>query len=89
MVKIVRLMVIVLALLLMVAIFLPGCNSSTSKAENPNPIGLVSNSGISNIKNASKDNNVIEVDIDYKEQISKFCNDLRLQFNKNSESNSN
>ena len=89
MVKIVRLMVIVLALLLMAAIFLSGCNNSTSTAANTNPMIPVFNSDISNIKTASKDNNVIVENIDCKEQMAKFCNDLRLQYNKNSESNLN
>jgi PBP1b-binding outer membrane lipoprotein LpoB len=82
MVKIFRLIVIVLALLLLVAIFLPGCNNSVSSATNANPIIPVFTTDISNIKTASKDNNVIVENIDSKEQWTKFCNDLRLNYNK-------
>jgi PBP1b-binding outer membrane lipoprotein LpoB len=82
MVKIFRLIVIVLALLLLAAIFLPGCNNSVSSATNANPIIPVFTTDISNIKTASKDNNVIVENIDSKEQWTKFCNDLRLNYNK-------
>ena len=81
MVKISRLIVIVLALLLLVAIFLPGCNKS-ALATNASPIVPVFISGISNIKTVSKDNNTNVENISYKKQWEKFCNDLRLNYNK-------
>ena len=89
MVKIVKLIVIFLVLLLLVAIFLPGCNDDTSIAANANLIDPVPNSDISNIKTSSKGNNTFVENIDYKEQMAKFFNDLRLQYNKNTESNLN
>jgi hypothetical protein len=81
MVKIFRLIVIVLALLLLAAIFLPGCNNRVSSVANANPKIPVFISGISNIKTVSDDNNTVE-NIDYKKQWEKFCNDLRLNYDK-------
>jgi len=89
MVKIVKLIVIFLVLLLLVTIFLPGCNDSTSAAANTNLIDPVHNSDISNIKISSKRNNIFIENIDPKEQMAKYFNDLRLQYYKNSESSSN
>lgn len=88
MVKIFRLIVIVLALLLLAAIFLPGYNNRVSSAANADPKISVFISDISNIKTVSEDNNSVE-NIDCKKQWEKFCNDLRLNYNKNSESNLN
>lgn len=82
MVKIVTLIVIVLALLLLAVIFLPGCNNSVSSATNANPIIPVFTSDISNIKTVLKDNNIIVENIGCKKQWEKFCNDLRLNYNK-------
>ncbi|MHB1376896.1 MAG: hypothetical protein ACYCXB_05655 [Candidatus Humimicrobiaceae bacterium] len=78
MVKIFRLIVIVLALLLLAAIFLPGCNNSVSSATNANPIIPVFTSDIANIKTVSKDKNIIVENLGSKKQWEKFCNDLRL-----------
>ena len=81
MVKIFRLVVIVLALLLLAAIFLPGCNYRVSSPANTNPKIPVFISDISNIKTVSEDNNTVE-NIDCKKQWEKFCNDLRLNYYK-------
>ena len=89
MVKIVKFIVIFLALLLLTAIFLPGCNKNTPPASNTNSLVQVFNSGISNIKTTSKGNNIIVKNIDCKEQMTKFCNDLRLKYIKKSENNLN
>ena len=89
MVKTVKLIVIFLVLLLLVAIFLPGCNDNTSIAANANLIDSVPNSDISNIKISSKGDNIFIENIDCKEQMTKFFNDLRLQYDKNTESNLN
>jgi hypothetical protein len=80
MVKIIRLMVIVLAILLLAAIFLPGCNNRVSSASKTNPKISVFFSDISNIKTVSEDNNV--ENINCKKQWEKFCNDLRLNYYK-------
>jgi uncharacterized membrane protein YadS len=79
MVKIFRIIVIVLSLLLLVVIFLPGCNNNAS-ATNANPIIPVFTSGLSNIKTVSKNNNIIVENINCKKQWEKFCNDLRLNY---------
>jgi hypothetical protein len=82
MVKILRLIVIVLALLLLVTIFLPGCNSSVSSAAKANSVIPVLTSDISNIKADPKDNNTDVENISCKKQWERFCNDLRLNYNK-------
>ncbi|MHB1346097.1 MAG: hypothetical protein ACYCXK_01285 [Candidatus Humimicrobiaceae bacterium] len=89
MVKIVKLIVIFLVLLLLVAIFFPGCNNSKSIAADVNLMDSAPNSDLSNIKTSSKGNNIFVENIDCKEQLAKFNNDLRLQYYKNSESSSN
>ena len=87
--KIVKLIVIFLVLLLLVAIFLPGCNNSTTVAANANLTDPVHKSDISNIKISSKGNNIFVEKMECREQMEKYLNDLRLQYYKNSESSSN